>query len=380
MRCHCAIRGSTIREKTKKIVPYCTAYMNVVKKEDSVSVEYCLTHCGHEARSSQLRLDKKAEEYIVSLLAEGLTVRQVQKKIRIKMRGGPRTRLYFVTARDIRNIASKVRVQPGRLHNLDTVSVQMRVDTNSESDGIQYYHPAQDASGDGFVLVIINPMQREWLRKYGNRALSVDDTFNLTSYSLRLATVIVADEWDRALPAAYLLSYRMTEVEVGIMFEQVRKFLPSFHTDFFMTDDTNTFWNGFKRAFPSSCAQKLLCFWHVQQAMKRNAKKELKNSDDLLEPFVNKAREICHARDKDTFVAKYTSLLKFLRVKDEDEAAAYMEKSWSHRVEQWAAFGRLGSCVNTSMLCERFHKTLKHDILGGKANKRRGKLWYGTKI
>ncbi|KIH62174.1 zinc finger, C2H2 type [Ancylostoma duodenale] len=62
MRCHCAIRGNTIREKTKKIVPYCTAYMNVVKKEDSVSVEYCLTHCGHEARSSHLRLDKKADK------------------------------------------------------------------------------------------------------------------------------------------------------------------------------------------------------------------------------------------------------------------------------------------------------------------------------
>ncbi|KIH54546.1 hypothetical protein ANCDUO_15307 [Ancylostoma duodenale] len=81
-----------------------------------------------------------------------------------------------------------------------------------------------------------------------------------------------------------------------------------------MTDDANTFWNGFKRAFPSSWAQKLLCLWHVQQAMKRNAKKELKNSDDLLEPFLIKVREICHARDKDTFVAKYTSLLKYLRV------------------------------------------------------------------
>ncbi|EYC13353.1 hypothetical protein Y032_0044g937 [Ancylostoma ceylanicum] len=198
-------------------------------------------------------------------------------KIRIQVREGPRTRLYFVTAQDIRNIASKVRVLPGRLHDLDTISVQMRIDANSESDGVQFYQPAQDASGVGFTLVIINPMQREWLRNYGNRAVSVDDTFNLTSYSLRLATVIVADEWDRALPAAYLLSYRMTEVEVGIMFEQVKKFLPSFYTEFFMTDDANTFWNGFKRAFPSSWAQKLLCHWHVQQAMKRNAKKKLKN-------------------------------------------------------------------------------------------------------
>ncbi|EYC13355.1 hypothetical protein Y032_0044g938 [Ancylostoma ceylanicum] len=91
---------------------------------------------------------------------------------------------------------------------------------------------------------------------------------------------------------------------------------------------------------------------------------------DLLEPFVNEVREICRLRDKGTSTTKYTSLLKYLRVKVEIKAAAYMEKSWSHRVDQWATFGRLGSCVNTSMLCERFHKTLKHDILGGKANVR----------
>ncbi|RCN53459.1 hypothetical protein ANCCAN_00524 [Ancylostoma caninum] len=157
MRCHCAIRGNTIREKTKKIAPYCTAYMNVVKKIDSVSIECCLTRCGHEARSSQLKLESN-------------------------------------------------------------ITIQLKT-------------------------------------------LSVDDTFNLTSYSLKLGTVIVADE--------------MTEVEVGIMFERVRKFLSSFHTAF-MTDDRNTFRNGFKRVFSSSCAQKLLCLWHVQQTMKRNAKKELK--------------------------------------------------------------------------------------------------------
>ncbi|KAK6762987.1 hypothetical protein RB195_023624 [Necator americanus] len=54
----------------------------------------------------------------------------------------------------------------------------------------------------------IVPTQRERLRKCGRRALCVDDTSNLTSYSLTLATVIVADEWHIALPTAYLLSCR----------------------------------------------------------------------------------------------------------------------------------------------------------------------------
>ncbi|KHJ90820.1 hypothetical protein OESDEN_09325 [Oesophagostomum dentatum] len=153
----------------------------------------------------------------------------------------------------------------------------MRVEANEASDGIQFYKPAQDSSGDGFTLVIINPTQKEWLRRYGRRALCMDDTFNLTSYSLRLATIVVADEWDRALPAAYLLSYRMTEVEIGILFEQVKKNLPSFHTDYIMTDDTNTFWNGFGRVFPTSWTKKLLCLWHAQRAMKQKASSKLNN-------------------------------------------------------------------------------------------------------
>ncbi|KIH51391.1 hypothetical protein ANCDUO_18524 [Ancylostoma duodenale] len=102
-----------------------------------------------------------------------------------------------------------------------------------------------------------------------------------------------------------------------------------------MTDDANTFWNGFKRAFPSSWAQKL-CLWHMEQAMKRNAKKEQKMyiSDDLLEPFLIKVREICHARDKDTFVAKYTSLLKYLRVDVKKKQA----HTWKRRgATEWSS-------------------------------------------
>lgn len=135
---------------------------------------------------------------------------------------------YPSTKPAFRNIASKCHVQPGRLHNLDTVSIQMRVDANTELMAYNFTSlPKMTAAMVSYLvasilhevniilaayllrsLVIINPIQREWLRKYGKRAVCMDDTFNLTSYALRLATVIVADEWDRALPAAYLLSYR----------------------------------------------------------------------------------------------------------------------------------------------------------------------------
>ncbi|KAK6749368.1 hypothetical protein RB195_001779 [Necator americanus] len=199
--------------------------------------------------------------------------------------------------------------------------------------------------------IVINPTQREWLRKYEQRALCVDDTFNLTSYSLRLATVIVANEWDRALPAAYLLSYRMTEVEVGIIFEHVKKLLPSFHTDYFMTDDTNTFWNGFNKVFQPSSTKRLLCLWRVQQAMKGNVNTKLINGE-LFEPFL-KMREICLVRKRNVFVVKYTSMLKYLRENEETVLTSHMENTWSDRVDSRAA---------------------RHEILEGKANVRANRL------
>ncbi|KAL6726811.1 hypothetical protein Aduo_008743 [Ancylostoma duodenale] len=179
----------------------------------------------------------------------------------------------------------------------------------------------KEVSGDRFILPVFGyhrPHTKkvvEKIRKAGV-SLSLDDTINLAPYSPRLATVVVADERKGALPA------------VGIMFEHVKKFLLSFHTDFFMTDDTNSFRNGFRRAFPSLWVKKLLYLWHMQQAMKRNVKTDLNNSD-LLEPFVEKMRETCLLSGREMFASKYTSVLKSLSEQGEDKMAAYMVESWT---------------------------------------------------
>ncbi|KAK6022780.1 hypothetical protein OSTOST_11508 [Ostertagia ostertagi] len=146
----------------------------------------------------------------------------------------------------------------------------MRVPEKAPEDGIRVYTPAVNDTGEGFSLgkkqkyVIITPLQESWLA-YGARTICMDDTFNLTSYCLRLATVIIVDEWDRGLPAAYLLSNRMTEDEVASLFKEVKTLLPCFDTEYFMSDDCNSFYNGFVKVFPQSRAQKLLCSFHVIQ-------------------------------------------------------------------------------------------------------------------
>ncbi|VDP17620.1 unnamed protein product [Heligmosomoides polygyrus] len=151
----------------------------------------------------------------------------------------------------------------------------MRVQENAVDDGIRLYVPAVENTGEGFVLVIITTIQKAWLERYGARAIIMDDTFNLTTYCLKLATVVVADEWDKGLPAAYLLSHQ-----------------------------------------------------------------------------ISSANE---------FATVHSNLITFLNQHNETNMADYFEANCP-RVKQWAGFERRTSCVNTSMLVERFHKRIKHEI------------------
>ncbi|KAK6017666.1 hypothetical protein OSTOST_16808 [Ostertagia ostertagi] len=307
--------------KSKKIVAYCTAFLKVKQEDAGITATFCNTHCGHPEVPAALRMDKDSESFIVNLLKDGYSVNQVLRRIRMDCRNQQqRTRLYYTTGRDIRwiNCERRIGISPyetkwNQEEGMKQTWSRLKSGfmNNLQMTEFQRYVRPFDESGDGFLLVVITPVQVSWLREYSRRGISLDDTFNLTRYSLRLATVIVADEWDMGLPAAYLLSHRMTEDEVFELFAAIKEKIPDFDPKFFMTDDTNSFFNGFKRAFPDSAAVKLLCCFHVLQAIKRNCRSKLGKS---------------------------------------------------HRVEQWGGFGRQNACMNTSMLGERFHKRLKHEL------------------
>ncbi|KAL6726356.1 hypothetical protein Aduo_008338 [Ancylostoma duodenale] len=67
------------------------------------------------------------------------------------------------------------------------------------------------------------------------------------------------------LPAAYLLSHRMTENELVSLFKEIKNLIPDYETSFFTNDDMNYFWNGFHGIFSHSMTKKLLCTWHITQ-------------------------------------------------------------------------------------------------------------------
>ncbi|KAK6033799.1 hypothetical protein COOONC_28696 [Cooperia oncophora] len=251
----------------ERSVSHCTAFINAKFTSAQVHVEYCLAHVGHEPDPALLWLDNYNEQLIVDMLKEGFNYGQVKQKIRERYRNsngnnGTENRLFFVTVGDIRAISRRNNLFPGRRDLNDSTSLEKRIGERNVGDGIRYYAPSLNDTGDGFCLVIIIETQRKWLTDFSQRGIGIDDTFNVSMYKLRLATIIVADHSDRALPAAFMLSFRMSESELVTLFDKVKELVPAFAPNFL-------------RVFPNAHTRKILSF-------KRSARKKLTKVDPIL--------------------------------------------------------------------------------------------------
>ncbi|KHJ90428.1 zinc finger, C2H2 type [Oesophagostomum dentatum] len=284
---HCSRSGTPHQKEgscriTKKVTQYCTAFIHATISNDGenrVKAVCCLEHINHNKDPAMLRLSSKDQETVASLLREGFGPRMIKKKVRSLCKESSRgvhQRLFFLTNSDIRYIAERYSVYPERLHRDDFTSLIKRLEKGDPSDGFCHWSAPQSENGDGFMLIIITPVQAQWLRSCAYRGIGIDDTFDVSQYALRLATVVVADQYDRGLPAAFLLSYRMTHAEISRLFEEIRRTAPEFDPKYFMSDDAAAFFNGFKEVFPHSHTKKLLCSWHVLQSMKRAASTKMK--------------------------------------------------------------------------------------------------------
>lgn len=204
------------------------------------------------------------------------------------------SRLRFITKMDLWNIIQKYGLRPGFRDSNDLKSVQMREHEHNLDDGIRFFQMPVHRKGKGFILsmlsyyseffnfpgdcivhiaVIITPTQVEWLRKYSSRGISLDDTHGATRYNLKLATVVVADEKDRGLPAAFLLSGSMTTADVEKLFREIKNLVPEFDPRQVVTDEAICFYNAFRAVFPSSRAKLHYCRWHISHTWDRKLKK-----------------------------------------------------------------------------------------------------------
>ncbi|CAJ0601385.1 unnamed protein product [Cylicocyclus nassatus] len=98
----------------------------------------------------------------------------------------------------------KVFGQPGRLHEDDMQSLSLRYKLAVQEDGFRRFEAPTPSNGASFRIIIITPDQTELIKRY----------------ELKLATMMVVDNYGRSLPAAFLLANKMGKEESGLLFEE----------------------------------------------------------------------------------------------------------------------------------------------------------------
>ncbi|KAK6037442.1 hypothetical protein COOONC_25053 [Cooperia oncophora] len=255
------------------------------------------------------------------------------------------SRLFFVSINDLWDLTKKYKIRPGCRDSVDITSVTKRVEER---------------------ILIVTPLQLKWLLAYSSRGISLDDSRHNTRYNIKLATLMVADEKDRGLPAAFLLSNTMTTDNVSNLFKVIKELMPDFNPRRIVTDEAQCFWNGFRKTSPDSSTELHYCRIHIAKTWERKTKEVV---DAILRPSVDKAlRELLKETRLHVFEQRFAEILAFLNVKGQTVMAEYLSKNYLGKTTSWASFTNKGAIMETTMISERWHRTIKDDILHRNAN------------
>ncbi|PIC35557.1 hypothetical protein B9Z55_014876 [Caenorhabditis nigoni] len=351
---------------------HCPAFLKSTKNEETgkITVVGFHGHYGHDLKNAWRSLNEREISIIIRMMTDGFSNSQIIKKCE---KFPPENRLSYIIHDDLRYLRKKYNLQEGVLDENDLASVKKRVERGWKEDGILMFQEP-DELGAGLRLVLMTPSQKELCLKYHHRGIVIDDTHNTTKYGIKLTTLMVLNGFDRAIPVAFLLSSSCTSDDCAALFQCVKNEIPTFHPQWFMSDEANAFWNGYNTIFPNNKSQRLWCRWHVLRALEKNCDEMLtkESSADVKKTISELIRE----PDRVKFDRGILSLLEFLE-KDGTRGqkyAEYLRSYYLKHVEVWANCYRSKTPFHTSMYSENWHSALKKDLLHRKTNIRLDEL------
>lgn len=113
-----------------------------------------------------------------------------------------------------------------------------------------------------------------------------------------------------------------------------------------------------------------LCTWHVDKAWRENIREKVKDVTAQTEVY-KMLRTVLEETSETTFSDLLAKVLNQLQSCDQTAAFhQYFVSEWVPKVQEWAFCHRLALGINTNMYVEAFHRTLEHNYLKGKFNKR----------
>ena len=116
-----------------------------------------------------------------------------------------------------------------------------------------------------------------------SKIVCIDSTHKRNQYEFPLATLVLADEFNKGYPVGFFISNHGNKLSLRLFLEERKKrYLEDLMINTVMTDDDNNGWNAFINVF-GSVEHHFLCKWHITKAWgkkfsKLAPKTEIKNA------------------------------------------------------------------------------------------------------
>ena len=381
-------RGSGKRglksQGTSKINASCSACIKAVRclKTDSVSITYIPTHYNHDQKLGHLRLSNSTKNSVAEKLKEGVGVSHIIDSFRNSEMADGIFRDHLITEKDINNIRKRFNVDGIQKHSNDFVSVanivgeMQTLDYNSillyKQQGEEPSEECKLLNTRDFLLVVQTEFQKDMLFKHGSEGVCMDATYNVNNYDFHLITLLVLDDYQEGIPAAYAISNREDKVVIKYILESIKLKCKGFKScSWFMSDMALQYFNAWKEVFDTTNTKYLWCGWHIDRAWRKAIKRYLNSFEEQKEIY-HQLRTLMMETSQIGFKQLLT---KFLTTHKSTKFMEYFQ-SYCNHCEQWALCFRPGSPMNTNMYAESFHRVLKIVYLNHKFNRRLDKLLY----
>jgi len=354
--------------------------MIVNERGSLFTATYFPTHYGHEKKLCHLTLASSERQQIAGKLLQGVPPSRILQDIRASLTSDVE-RVHLTSRQDISNVKNLFGITVSGTSEVvqtrmsDATSVHAWVQScqalGSTNPVLLHKQQGEEFAGlhkDDFALLIMTPVQKLMLEKFGNDRICVDSTHGMTGHDFELTSVLVIDEFEEGFPSVFLLSSCTDARTLAVCLQRLKEVVGSFRPLVFMSDDAPAFYNAWSSVM-GPVDKCLLCTWHVDRAWNgklcsvRDAEKRAN---------VYKALRACHTQlDTNKFNTCLTNLLEQLSTDEETKTfGEYFATTYGNRPEMWAYCHRKGARINTNMHLEQFHSEIKHCYLEGKKVKR----------
>ena len=385
------IKAKSARKRRKghcQINGLCPARMSVCERPDGkVQVRYIKSHSHSLSleQSKYLPIPDSLRSEILNMLSLKIPVTSIIDKIRGHFSDRDnRDNLddfkyyHLIDRKTIHNLKTKLSDPTVIQDSNDALSTTLKV----EALRYELFNPVlifkqqgvddelKVLQRDDFLLVIMTKQQLHMYEKFGGRIVCMDSTHSTNSYSFKLITLMVPDEFRKGYPIAFCISNREDETAISLFLSAVKKQSPDTKVSIIMTDDDNAGWNAARSVYGSGL-QQFLCTWHIQRSWIRNVHNHVKDDVHKAEVYIYLSA-LLNANSESDFEQYKTSLVSKLETIN-PSFLKYLTDHYFNRPEKWSKCYRKRAdyCnVDTNMFVESFHNQLKTIYFSGKRNRR----------